>query len=88
MTILRRIDLLWVRSKYINTALLEAKCDVLRELACTIFRKYVLEKSVIKVTLTTNADDNTASLLEFVDIHDTFPAQFLEVQPVRFVEVS
>ena len=37
--------------------------------------------------LTAYADDDTLCTLELVDIHDTFPAELLEVEPVSLVEV-
>ena len=37
---------------------------------------------------TTNVDDNTVSLLQLIDIHNTLVTEFLEVEPVGFVEIS
>lgn len=37
---------------------------------------------------TSDADDNTLRLLEFVDIHDALETKFLKVQAIRLVEVG
>ena len=46
-----------------------------------------LESNVLG-KLTSDRDNDTAAALKFVDIHNTFPAEFFEVKTISFIEIS